>query len=386
MFTSIAPLTSRNFILRSFCGKFRHPPIKKNVFCIRNTQTKGFSSKSLKVAILGAASKTGNCLSLFLKQSPLIDELAIFDSKCIYGLALDLNYIDTRCKVSTCNYPEKSLEHTLEGAKIVMIIADGTTKGESDVHEVLKSNADTLSDLLPNVIKFSPQAMVAVVMNPINSLIPLAIEMYKNAGVYEYNRLFGVINLSCLRANTFAAEIIGVEPECMIVPVIGGGCSKTCIPLFSQAKPSNKLSQIEARRLTYAVRTSNEETSKANKDTGNMFLAASFAAARFCISLCKALRHQSNVVECAYVRSCTVPELTYFAAPLELGPNGIQRHLGIPPLNDYEYELFEAAVPCLKKAIKLGQAFALGDENVSTEVCLPRHTSYGQLNSPRKSS
>lgn len=60
-------------------------------------------------------------------------------------------------------------------------------------------------------------------------------------------------------------------------------------------------------------------------------------------------------MECAYVRSCAIPELTYFAAPLELGPNGIQRHLDIPPLNDYECELLRAAVPRIKKDIKLGE-------------------------------
>lgn len=68
-----------------------------------------------------------------------------------------------------------------------------------------------------------------------------------------------------------------------------------------------------------------------------------------------ALRHERNVVECAYVRSCMIPQLTYFAAPLELGPNGIQRYLGIPPLSDYECELLKAAIPCLKEAIKLGE-------------------------------
>lgn len=98
----------------------------------------------------------GNCLSLFLKQSPLIDELAIFDNNSsTYGLALDLNYIDTRCKVSTCNHPEKCLEETLQGAKIVMIVTDRISNPESN--EVLKSNAIMLSDLLPNIIKFAPQ-------------------------------------------------------------------------------------------------------------------------------------------------------------------------------------------------------------------------------------
>ncbi|KAK1121937.1 hypothetical protein K0M31_009787 [Melipona bicolor] len=365
MFPSVIIRTLRIFRGKSYCL-----PIKKNTHQIASTQIHPFSSKSMKVAILGAASKTGSSLALFLKQSSLIDEVAIFDSKCVYGLALDLNYIDTRCKVSTCNCPETSLEHTLDEAKVVMVVADETSKEKSNEHGVLKSNADVLSDLLPSVIKFSPQAMVAVVMNPINSLIPLALEMYKKAGIYEHNRLFGVINRYSLRANTFAAERIGIEPECTMVPIIGGGCCKTCIPLFSQAKPSSKLSQIEIRRLTHAVRTSDEEMSKASEDKEKPYLATSFAAARFCVSLCKAIRHERNVVESAYVRSCVIPELTYFATPLELGPAGIQKYLGIPSLTNYECELLSSVVPFLKKDIKLGEALALGHENVSSEACL----------------
>ncbi|XP_017788706.1 PREDICTED: probable malate dehydrogenase, mitochondrial [Habropoda laboriosa] len=377
MFSFVTIRTFGNFSWRIFYDKFSSSPI---------AQTKLFSSKSMKVSILGAASKTGNCLSLFLKQSPLIDEVAVFDNKCTYGLALDLNYIDTKCKVSTCNHPRRCLEQTLEGAKIVMIVGDETVKDESSLSRVLKSNANALSDLLPNIIKFCPQAMVAVVMNPINSLIPLAMEMYKKAGVYEPNRLFGVISLDCVRANTFAAEVVGCEPECTVVPVIGGSCSNTCIPLFSQAKPCNKISQVEASRLTHALRTSNEELSKANKGKERTCCAMAFGAARFCVSLCKALRHQSNVVECAYVRSCVIPELTYFAAPLELGPNGIQRHLGIPPLNDYECKLLEAAVPCLKKAIILGETLALGEENASSELCLQQTSLCNPVDSPGATS
>ncbi|XP_012343989.1 probable malate dehydrogenase, mitochondrial [Apis florea] len=365
MFSSI--IRTQNLISRIFHDRSRFLLIKKNILPINNTQINDFSSKSMKVAILGARSKIGNCLSLFLKQSPLIDELAIFDNNSsTYGLALDLNYIDTKCKVSTCNHPDKCLEETLQGAKIVMIVTDRTSNPSN---EVLRSNAIILSDLLPNIIKFAPQAMLGIVMNPINSLIPLTTEMYKKAGIYEYNRIFGVMNFECLKANSFTADLINIEPECTMIPVIGGGCSETCIPLFSQAKPSNKISQVEARRLTYAIRMSNNTLNPHDNKEKNSF-ALSYAAARFCMSLCKALRHQGNVVECAYVRSCAIPELTYFAAPLELGPNGIQRHLDIPPLNDYECELLRAAVPRIKKDIKLGENLALGNDTPSSELCL----------------
>lgn len=93
--------------------------------------------------------------------------------------------------------------------------------------------------------------MLAIVMNPINSLIPLTMEMYKKAGIYEYNRIFGVMNFECLKANSFTADLINIEPECTMIPVIGGGCSETCIPLFSQAKPSNKISQVITNKQTF---------------------------------------------------------------------------------------------------------------------------------------
>ena len=84
-----------------------------------------------------------------------------------------------------------------------------------------------------------------------------------------------------------------------------------------------------------------------------------------------ALRDQSGVVECAYVRSCAVPNLTYFATPLKLGPAGIQKHLGVPPLSDSESKLVEIAIPILKKSIRRGQViFIYFTKNVqSSKFC-----------------
>ncbi|XP_029044969.2 malate dehydrogenase, mitochondrial-like [Osmia bicornis bicornis] len=373
---------SKSLMSRTLCGRFFHSLVRYNISDIHFTQLNRFFSKSMKVAVLGAASKTGNCLSLFLKQSPLIDELVIYDSKSTHGLSLDLSNIDTKCKVNACDSSEESLRETLVGTKIVMIVTDQTTGDEIKSNETLMHNANILSNLLPNVIKFCPQAMVAVAMNPINSLIPLTMEIYKKAGIYNPHRIFGVISLNCVRANTFAAEVIGIEPECVMVPVIGGACSNTCVPLFSQAQPCNKISEQEARKLTEGIRTTDGKISRMSKDKERTCFALAFGAARFCLSLCKALRHQSGVVECAYVRSCLIPELTYFAAPLELGPDGIQRHLGIPPLNDYECNLLKTAMPFIKNAITLGEALALGDENNFSEARLQGSSSGHEVTSP----
>lgn len=55
------------------------------------------------------------------------------------------------------------------------------------------------------------------------------------AGTYNPRKLLGVTKLDVLRANTFVAEAIGVPPEKVSVPVIGGHAGITILPLLSQA-------------------------------------------------------------------------------------------------------------------------------------------------------
>lgn len=48
----------------------------------------------------------------------------------------------------------------------------------------------------------------------------------------------------CVRANMFVAEVLGLEPECVVVPVICGHSESTIVPVLSQAKPSNDFKPV----------------------------------------------------------------------------------------------------------------------------------------------
>lgn len=48
-----------------------------------------------KVAVLGAAGGIGQPMSLLLKQSPLISQLALYDIVGTPGVAADLSHIET---------------------------------------------------------------------------------------------------------------------------------------------------------------------------------------------------------------------------------------------------------------------------------------------------
>ena len=63
-----------------------------------------------------------------------------------------------------------------------------------------------------------------------------------------------------------------------------------------------------------------------------------YAAARFTDSLIKGMNGQEGVVECAYIQS-DVTEAKYFATPVVLGPNGVEKNLGLGTLTAYEQVL-----------------------------------------------
>lgn len=95
---------------------------------------------------------------------------------------------------------------------------------------------------------------------------------------------------------------------------------------------------------------------KAKAGAGSATLSMAYAAARFALALIRGLNGESNVIEAAYVRS-EVTEARYFATPLLLGKNGVEKNLGLPPLNAFEQELLKACIPELIKNIKKGEDF-----------------------------
>ncbi|KAJ8676103.1 hypothetical protein QAD02_011889 [Eretmocerus hayati] len=324
------------------------------------------ASSSLKVAILGANCITGRSLALSLKQSCLVDELSIYDHKPSRGMLLELGQLGSNCR-TVCHGDSdmaQDLSKALMDAKIVVVITTG-----SDVRQ----EADDLRKLTQGIIEHCPKALVALVSRSVNSLLPMLFELYKQSGLFQWNRLFGVLNLFSTRANSLAAEALAIDPEFVSVPIIGGGCTKTCVPLFSRTRPCAEFTPEELNKLTLGMRDMAERVDDAQRREGSSMdessaLALGFSAARFCVSLCKALRDQDDVVECAYVRSCLLPELKYFGSPLRLGPCGVQKQLGVPRLHDRECRALVEAVPEIAKAIALGESLALGEKR-STEIC-----------------
>lgn len=309
----------------------------------------------MKVVVLGAAGGIGQSLSLLLKtQLPAGSELALYDiAPMTPGVAKDLSHIPTSVKVLGYSGDDASL--ALQQADIVLIPAGVARKPGMDRSDLFNINAGIVKNLIEQVAKTCPKACVAIITNPVNTTVPIAAETLKKAGVYDKNKLFGVTTLDIIRSNTFVAELKGLAPENINTTVIGGHSGTTILPLLSQLSQTS-FTENESTELTLRIQNAGTEVVEAKAGSGSATLSMAQAAAKFALSLVKALQGGKNIVECAYVEG-DGQYARFFAQPILLGKNGIEQILSIGKLSDAESERLNIMLAQLKKDITLGEAF-----------------------------
>ncbi|XBS70444.1 malate dehydrogenase [Acerihabitans sp. KWT182] len=309
----------------------------------------------MKVAVLGAAGGIGQALALLLKtQLPSGSELSLYDIAPVTpGVAVDLSHIPTPVKIE--GFCGEDATPALEGADIVLISAGVARKPGMDRSDLFNVNAGIVRNLISQAAKACPSALIGIITNPVNTTVPIAAETLKQAGVYDKRKLFGISTLDIIRSNTFVAELKGLSPDHVDVRVIGGHSGVTILPLLSQISGVS-CSEKDVADLTKRIQNAGTEVVEAKAGGGSATLSMGQAAARFGLSLVRALRGDKNVVECAYVEGDG--EYTrFFAQPLLLGKEGIAELLPIGPLSAFERQVLENMRDVLDKDIELGVKF-----------------------------
>lgn len=314
------------------------------------------SNNNFKVAVAGASGGIGQPLSLLLKQCPMVSELRLYDIVNTPGVAADLSHIETPAKVEGYEGND-CMEEAFKGCDIIVVPAGVPRKPGMTRDDLFATNAGIVRDIATAAAKAAPKAHFCIISNPVNSTVPIASEVYKACGVYDPCRIFGVSTLDIVRANTFVAELKGLNPMEVCIPVIGGHAGITIIPLISQAKPKVDFDEATLAKLIPRIQDAGTEVVKAKAGAGSATLSMAYAGARFAISLMRAMKGEKDVVECAYVASDCVKGLDYFSTPLVLGKNGIEQNLGLGKLTAGEQKLVDAAIPELKKSIQKGVDF-----------------------------
>ncbi|PWS23238.1 malate dehydrogenase, partial [Enterococcus faecium] len=207
------------------------------------------SQSHAKVAVLGASGGIGQPLSLLLKNSPQVSHLSLYDIAHTPGVAADLSHIETRAQVKGY-IGAVQLYEAVKGCDVVVIPAGVPRKPGMTRDDLFNTNATIVATLADACARNCPEAMICIIANPVNSTIPITSEVMKKHGVYNPNRVFGVTTLDIVRANAFVAELKGLDPARVNVPVVGGHAGKTIIPLISQCTPKVEFPADQLAALT----------------------------------------------------------------------------------------------------------------------------------------
>eukprot|EP00439_Symbiodinium_sp_Y106_P055954 s3720_g7.t2 len=202
------------------------------------------SAGNFKVCVCGGSGGIGQPLSMLMALDPNVKELCVFDVSVAMvppaGVAADLGHLERKSDVKgyvmeVGSKPIDNLKECLEGCHLVLVPAGMPRKPGMTRDDLFKVNADIAKGIVEACAKYCPDAMLGMVVNPVNSIVPAMAELYKKKGL-DPLKIVGITTLDVVRANKFVGEITGKNPNYISVPVVGGHAGVTILPLFSQDK------------------------------------------------------------------------------------------------------------------------------------------------------
>merc|ERR1711972_552123 len=287
-----------------------------------------------------------------------VRELSVFDLNIAMvppkGVAADLAHIERDCVVKgyvmeVGKNPINFTRDALSGCDLVLIPAGMPRKPGMTRDDLFKVNADIAKGLVEACAKYCPDAILCMIVNPVNSVVPAMAELYKKKGL-DPKKIVGVTTLDCVRANKFVAEITGAHPDDVEVPVIGGHAGVTIMPVFSQDKHGRKIPEADIPALDEHVQNAGTDVVNAKNGKGSATLSMAYAGARLGKAVLAGL-NGTPTTECAYVMSSLYPDCPYFTSKVTFGKNGVKRVHPVGKLNDYEQGRLSQAMEALKKEI-----------------------------------
>merc|ERR1712232_1398839 len=238
---------------------------------------KEIKNGAFKVCVCGGAGGIGQPLSMLMSLDSNVKELCVFDLTVAMvppaGVAQDLAHLERKCSVKGYFMePDKkaidNLEECLTGCHLVLIPAGMPRKPGMTRDDLFKVNADIAKGLVEACAKYCPDAVLALIVNPVNSIVPAMAELYKKKGL-DPLRIVGITTLDIVRANKFVAELTGKNPNFIRVPVVGGHAGVTILPLFSQDKTAKTIDAEKIADLDKRVQDAGTEVVNAKAGKGS---------------------------------------------------------------------------------------------------------------------
>lgn len=184
-----------------------------------------------RVAIIGGAGRVGVSFAFHLLCENICHELVLIDilEDPVQGERLDLMHAtSTLCNTKVIAGTDENL---LKGADIIVIPAGARRKADQSRLDLIKVNFGIIDKWMERIQAVNPDAMVLVVVNPVDVLTYRAFVM----GGKNRKRIFGLGNvMDTVRFRSNIAEKYGWDPRKVEAQLLGEH-GDTMVPVWSQA-------------------------------------------------------------------------------------------------------------------------------------------------------
>ena len=210
---------------------------------------------------------------------------------------------------------------------IVVITAGFPRKPGMSRDDLLKANYDVVKGVIEQVAKYSPNAILIMVTNPLDAMAQAA---YKISG-FSKNRVLGMAGvLDSARMSTFVAMELGVSVENVHSFVLGGhGDDMVPLPRYSTVAGIPLPDLLPKERIDAIV----ERTRKGGGEivnllkTGSAYYAPSAAAVEMVEAI---LKDKKKILPCAaYLEGEYGVKGLFVGVPVKLGARGIEQIIEI---------------------------------------------------------
>ncbi len=299
----------------------------------------------MKVTVVGAGNVGATCADV-LAHREIANEVVLLDIKEGFaeGKALDIwqtspiNLYDTRTVGSTNDYSKTA------DSDVVVITSGLPRKPGMSRDDLIATNAGIVKTVTENIVKYSPNAVIIIVSNPLDVMTYCA---YLNAKI-DSKKVFGMAGiLDTARYRAFLAEELNVSPK-DIQAVLMGGHGDTMVPLprYTTVGGIPVTEMISAEKLDEIIERTKFGGGEIVKLLGTSAWYAPGAAAAQMVEAI--IRNQRRVFPvCAWLQGEYGMKDIYLGVPVILGKNGIEKIIELD-LNADEKKLLEESAVAVK--------------------------------------
>ncbi len=301
-----------------------------------------------KVTVIGVGN-VGATAADVMARNEVADEVVLLDIKegVPEGKALDMKQascmlgMDTKIVGTTNDYSKTA------NSDVVVITSGIPRKPGMTREELIGVNAGIVKSVVKNVLEFSPNAILVVISNPMDTMTYLTV---KSTGLPK-NRVIGMGGaLDSSRFKTYLSMALGdANLNDIEATVIGGHGDTTMIPLtrFATYKGVPVAQLLSKEALDKVVADTMVGGATLTKLLGTSAWYAPGAAAAYVVEAI--LHDQKRVIPCCvYLEGEYGQKDICIGVPVRIGRNGWEEVIDFK-LNDEEKALFEKSAAAVRK-------------------------------------